>query len=56
VVFEEVYERFRKPIWRLARRMTSSEDLAAALTGIELAGLADSDYAAELVVGVDVPR
>jgi hypothetical protein len=38
------------------QRRSTSEDLAAALTGIELAGLADSDYAAELVVEVDVPR
>jgi RNA polymerase sigma-70 factor (ECF subfamily) len=26
VVFDEVYERFRQPIWRLARRMTGSDD------------------------------
>jgi RNA polymerase sigma factor (sigma-70 family) len=32
VVFEEVYERFRKPIWRLARRMTSSEEEALDVT------------------------
>jgi RNA polymerase sigma-70 factor (ECF subfamily) len=28
VVFDEVYERFRKPIWRLARRLTGSDDEA----------------------------
>lgn len=26
--FEEVYERFKKPVWRLARRMTDSDDEA----------------------------
>jgi len=28
VVFDEVYERFRRPIWRLARRLTESDDEA----------------------------
>jgi RNA polymerase sigma-70 factor (ECF subfamily) len=28
VTFEEVYERFRRPVWRLARRMTESEEEA----------------------------
>jgi RNA polymerase sigma-70 factor (ECF subfamily) len=28
VVFDEVYERFRQPIWRLARRLTGSEEEA----------------------------
>jgi RNA polymerase sigma-70 factor (ECF subfamily) len=28
VVFDEVYERFRQPIWRLARRLTESDDEA----------------------------
>jgi RNA polymerase sigma-70 factor (ECF subfamily) len=28
VTFEEVYERFRRPIWRLARRMTGNEEEA----------------------------
>jgi RNA polymerase sigma-70 factor (ECF subfamily) len=28
VVFDEVYERFRRPIWRLARRLTNSDDEA----------------------------
>lgn len=28
MVFEEVYERFRQPIWRLARRLTGSEEEA----------------------------
>jgi RNA polymerase sigma-70 factor (ECF subfamily) len=32
VIFEEVYERFRRPIWRLARRMTSSEEEALDVT------------------------
>jgi len=26
VVFDEVYERFRQPIWRLARRLTASDE------------------------------
>lgn len=26
MVFDEVYERFRRPIWRLARRLTESDD------------------------------
>jgi len=28
VVFDEVYERFRRPIWRLARRLTNNDDEA----------------------------
>ncbi len=28
MTFEEVYERFRKPVWRLARRLTGSEEEA----------------------------
>jgi RNA polymerase sigma-70 factor (ECF subfamily) len=28
VVFDEVYERFRRPVWRLARRLTASDDEA----------------------------
>ena len=28
MTFEEVYERFRRPVWRLARRMTGSEEEA----------------------------
>jgi RNA polymerase sigma-70 factor (ECF subfamily) len=28
VTFDEVYERFRRPVWRLARRMTGSEEEA----------------------------
>ena len=28
MVFDEVYERFRRPIWRLARRLTESDDEA----------------------------
>jgi RNA polymerase sigma-70 factor (ECF subfamily) len=28
VVFDEVYERFRRPVWRLARRLTESEEEA----------------------------
>jgi RNA polymerase sigma-70 factor (ECF subfamily) len=28
VVFDEVYERFRRPIWRLARRLTESDEEA----------------------------
>ena len=28
VDFDEVYERFRRPVWRLARRMTGSEEEA----------------------------
>jgi len=28
VVFEEVYERFRRPVWRLARRLTGNEEEA----------------------------
>jgi RNA polymerase sigma-70 factor (ECF subfamily) len=32
VNFEELYERFRRPIWRLARRMTDSEDDALEAT------------------------
>jgi len=28
VTFEEVYVRFRRPVWRLARRLTASEDEA----------------------------
>jgi len=28
VVFDEVYERFRRPIWRLARRLTENDDEA----------------------------
>ena len=28
VTFEEVYERFRGPVWRLARRLTADEDEA----------------------------
>lgn len=28
MVFDEVYERFRRPIWRLARRMTGSDEEA----------------------------
>jgi RNA polymerase sigma-70 factor (ECF subfamily) len=28
VVFEEVYERFRQPVWRLARRMTDTDQEA----------------------------
>lgn len=28
MVFDEVYERFRQPIWRLARRLTNSDDEA----------------------------
>lgn len=28
VVFDEIYERFRRPIWRLARRLTDSEEEA----------------------------
>jgi RNA polymerase sigma-70 factor (ECF subfamily) len=28
VTFEEVYDRFRKPVWRLARRLTDSEEEA----------------------------
>lgn len=28
VVFDEVYERFRRPIWRLARRLTNNEEEA----------------------------
>jgi RNA polymerase sigma-70 factor (ECF subfamily) len=28
VVFDEVYERFRQPVWRLARRLTDSDDEA----------------------------
>jgi len=28
VTFEEVYTRFRRPVWRLARRMTDSEEEA----------------------------
>ena len=28
VTFEELYERFRRPVWRLARRMTGNEEEA----------------------------
>ncbi len=28
MVFDEVYERFRRPIWRLARRLTGNDDEA----------------------------
>jgi len=28
VVFDEVYERFRRPIWRLARRLTANDEEA----------------------------
>ena len=28
MIFDEVYERFRQPIWRLARRLTKSDDEA----------------------------
>jgi RNA polymerase sigma-70 factor (ECF subfamily) len=28
VTFEELYDRFRRPVWRLARRMTDSEEEA----------------------------
>jgi RNA polymerase sigma-70 factor (ECF subfamily) len=28
VTFEEVYDRFRRPVWRLARRMTGNEEEA----------------------------
>jgi len=28
VTFEEVYERFRRPVWRLARRLTENEEEA----------------------------
>ena len=28
VTFEEVYQRFRRPVWRLARRLTESEEEA----------------------------
>jgi RNA polymerase sigma-70 factor (ECF subfamily) len=28
VVFDEVYERFRRPVWRLARRLTESDEEA----------------------------
>jgi len=28
VTFEEIYERFRRPVWRLARRMTGNEEEA----------------------------
>ena len=28
MVFDEVYERFRKPVWRLARRLTGNDDEA----------------------------
>ena len=28
LIFEEVYERFRRPVWRLARRLTESDDEA----------------------------
>ena len=28
MIFDEVYERFRKPIWRLARRMTENDEEA----------------------------
>jgi RNA polymerase sigma-70 factor (ECF subfamily) len=28
VIFEEVYDRFRRPVWRLARRLTESDDEA----------------------------
>ena len=28
MVFDEVYERFRRPIWRLARRLTNNDDEA----------------------------
>jgi len=32
VTFDEVYERFRRPVWRLARRMTGSEEDAGDAT------------------------
>ena len=28
MVFDEIYERFRRPVWRLARRLTGSEEEA----------------------------
>jgi RNA polymerase sigma-70 factor (ECF subfamily) len=32
VTFDEVYQRFRRPVWRLARRMTGSEEEASDAT------------------------
>jgi len=32
VTFDEVYERFRRPVWRLARRVTGSEEEAGDAT------------------------